>query len=198
MNKMPATVDHNYPKNGNMLAVPERGTVTITILDNTGKSVGITQANKDGTWQRSFRLQDGKYTVKFTGIFRPLGTTPDGQLVSQPVKSDQRQIAITSPPTPPPQGATELRDHPVPVDHKVRRENQARLDQKDQRADQDHKGEQDCPEQPEQRDRQAYQVRVEQRDRPDHPVPVDHKDHKAMKGQQVRKGQPEHQHPIRG
>jgi len=85
---MPATVNENYPTKNAMLAVPERGTVTITILDSKGKSVGVTKANKDGTWQRSFNLKDGKYAVKFTGIFRPLGTGPDGQLVSQTLLTD--------------------------------------------------------------------------------------------------------------
>jgi hypothetical protein len=75
---MCTNVDHNYGTsvvNGipPLSAVPISGPVRITIKDANEAIVGQTTTNQQGLWRNTFCLDDGAYTITFTGRFHPVG-----------------------------------------------------------------------------------------------------------------------------
>lgn len=75
---MSTLVNHNYGTAINnvppLLAIPIAGIVTVTVKDIGDKTVGTTSTNSKGEWKQSFSLDDGTYTVYFSGRFRPIGS----------------------------------------------------------------------------------------------------------------------------
>ncbi len=103
---MSAIINHDYgtPQAVGippMLVVPitPGGSATIQIYDSSNALVGTTTAKPDGTWRQSFTLNDGIYTVKFTGAFRPVGIGYSSRYV-KPVSTQINTITISTPVTP--------------------------------------------------------------------------------------------------
>ena len=71
---MLTVVNHNtrIPGYSSLRAMPISGTVTIEVLAN-GKSVDTTSVSRNGDWLKSFTLEDGEYTLRFSGFFYPIG-----------------------------------------------------------------------------------------------------------------------------
>lgn len=94
---MPTSVNHNTKTSGTetLRAVPLYGNGRVQILRD-GDKVGETMVNPQGEWQQSFSLDDGKYTVRYLGPFRPSGKGSKSQFLQRVLKQDV-SLTVRSP-----------------------------------------------------------------------------------------------------
>ncbi len=93
---MPALVDHNYGGSPGsippLLATPIIGTTIVKIFNENKKLISQTRTNKRGEWIQSFTLADGKYTIKFSGQFHPVGTAAQSRFIASVTTFDSQIV----------------------------------------------------------------------------------------------------------